>query len=303
VDIQQVMEKTYKDMYPGPAPITEIMGRYEPESGSNRFRLFMTERRQEYIKRLKEEKPRGKGRERECPLCYSSHAIVYDDHLVINPDPFAMYDYHMLIRPMKEDVDPRSYELINGSYRLAYIAEDMLDCREYPTIRDIDAEVRLVEDTDYMVMQSMRGSGASVPEHIHAHAFKKNLMRFPLLEVGNFREIYCAGRIRIMRTEGPSYGLLIQGDSSKYGTVIGKLFNIWKFPFNLLLTQVSQYTVAMYFPRVKETPSGQLCQGLRETTIQDQKTRERVEESLIQILDNVLKPSPPLQVAKVFGDG
>jgi len=320
MDIQQVMEKTYKDMHSGPAPITEIAGRYEPEEGPNRFRLFMTEKRQDYIKRLEEEKSEREdfSKKKKCRLCCSSYAIIYDDHLVIRPDPSPMYDYHMLITPLKGSSSLENFELINGSYRLAYVAKDMLDCRAYPTKRDIDAGVRLVQDTDYMVMQSMTGSGASIPEHIHAHAFKSSLMKFPLLKEENFSEL-CQGReITVMKIESPSYGFMIQGDSGRYGAVINRLFNDFGVPFNLLLTEVSRNIVALYFPRIKEIPDDpiygiwqfgvtemlglfetknheqfnrltyeRLCQGLRDTTVQDSGVRKQMEKSLVQISKDI----------------
>ncbi len=316
MNIQQVMEKAYRDRHLGPAPKTEIAGRYEPDGDVNHFRLFMAEKRQEYIKQLGRLQRRVSVK-KNCPLCRSYQAIIYSDHLILCPDTFPMYDYHMLIVPLKKGV-VLDFELTNDSYRLACVTKDMLDCREYPIKEDIDAEVKLVQSTDYMVMQSMCGSGASVPEHIHAHAFKRSLMKFPLLKEDKFCKLSYTSTMNVMKIESPSYGFLIHGDSDQYGTIIDGFFKAVGLPFNLLITEFAQNVSILFFPRVREIPHDpiyegwqfgvtemlglfeakthkqfnnltydRLCQGLQDTTVQDPVMRQQIENSLVQITSNL----------------
>jgi len=166
------------------------------------------------------------------------------------------------------------------------------------------------------------GSGASIPEHIHAHLFQKHQTGFPLFEPVSFEPLPgAAGRIWVNRHV--TYGILISGTAELIATVIAGLRDEFGCASNHYLKTDPAWggLVGLYVPRVHALPAvGRLeeadwkfgafevlglfdaktpeiyetlttdeaCRGIRSVTLQDP-TQQRAMETCAREL--VLQPS------------
>jgi len=129
-----------------------------------------------------------------------------------------------------------------------------------PLAAHIDGCIAFAQVSSFLVCQSMRGSGASVPEHIHAHAFKRcgpDPLFLPLLNPTFVTKTRVAGDFRLSRFQTPAYGTLLQGASSCLGARIARVYDVLKIPFNLVAGTGRPFRESwvLVFWRTKEQPS------------------------------------------------
>jgi hypothetical protein len=193
----------------------------------------------------------------DCRLCWPDTSLVFRDRVAISPDSFPFFPYHMLLRPVRpESVKDSDFELIGQDLKHGLITPEHLDCRDGFTREDLATFGALVEEApDYIITQSMRGSGASIPEHIHAHAFLKTQTRFPLLEKSCFRQLPQDGRIWVNDHVG--YGLLVRGTADFIADVFVLMRAEFKLPSNHYIRMDEDFggLIGLYVPRTRNLPS------------------------------------------------
>ena len=302
--LTSLMEKEYESIHPGPPPKTELAGRWVLDDGGLGLRIFMAEKRQEYIKNQSIIKnpsiinPQGDG-SKPCCLCRSSSGIVYENQLLIRPDPFPMYQYHMQIIPLISELARDQFNCTpENRYKKGWVDVNLIDCRRHPTFEDLKSEMSLVKNSDYLIMQSMEGSGASVPNHIHSHAFKKDIMKFPLLSKDRVEkdraEIFNDGRSTIHRLPWPSYGFVFRAEEPIVAYLVNRLREKYGAPFNFLESQDQKGIFGVYVPRCMEVPSNPLFKdwqfGVTEVLgLFEAKTRDQFDRLTARMLIDAVK--------------
>lgn len=194
--------------------------------------------------------PRAAG----CRLCWPQESIVYHDRLAIAPDQGPFFPFHMLVRPVRP---PRAGTLpaVRDGLRRGLVTTDHLDCRPHFTETDIAALGHLVLDApDYRVTQSMDGSGASIPEHTHAHAFPKSHTSFPLLASDCFKPLKDVPHV--WATRQLTYAILIRGTPEVIAAAFSSMRDACALPSNHCLHVDDAFggLVGVYVPRVAALP-------------------------------------------------
>ena len=191
-----------------------------------------------------------------CRLCWARDCLVFRDRMAITPDSFPFFPYHMLLRPVKpERILLGAFKSIAPGIRRGRVTAEHLDCRDWFTAEDLATFAQVVQEApDYMITQSMRGSGASVPEHIHGHAFLKKQTRLPLLEKSCFHTADNAAGIWI--NDHVSYGLLSRADASIWSQLFVSLSEQFGLPSNHYIKADEEFggVIAHYVPRTRELP-------------------------------------------------
>jgi hypothetical protein len=258
--LQRLMEYTYNVRHERSELMAKLHHRYEPAGDEHGFELFLSGmKRQEYEESNRAYEVRGDLR---CRLCWSEDSIIYQDHLAITADWIPFFPYHMLMRPLREDAVIGGL-VVGKDIKLMHVDVEQLDCRHYFTARDLEVMANLVLETDYLATQAMRGSGASVPEHVHSHAFKKTETDFPLLNIRHFELLRQRDDTLAFVMRKPSYAVLIQGDSAFIGEVFEKLRDHFGYPSNHIITVDETFggLIGVYVPRVREVPEDEVFTG------------------------------------------
>jgi hypothetical protein len=190
-----------------------------------------------------------------CRLCWQQESLLYRNELAIAPDSHPFFPYHMLLRPVRpQQIDP-TFEVVGRQVKRGSVGRQQLDCRPDFSFEDIVSLCRLVQAApDYMVTQSMRGSGASIPEHIHAHAFLKTQTDFPLLNRACFVRLEGARDVWVNRHV--TYGLLVKGAPEPIARLFVALREQGGFHSNHYLKVDDAFggSIGLYVPRVRQVP-------------------------------------------------
>lgn len=258
---QRLMDYSFRIVFANDELINKVKSRLEKEKGKPDFELYISgmelEKSRTYLQR------RSGDSIGSCRLCYPRDSIIYRKYLAITPDDFPFYKYHMLLRPLKKGFDKTNYVQIDQRIGLLHVNKYHLDCRDYFTSEDVKIMSMLVQDTDYLITQSMKGSGASIPEHIHAHAIKRNDLSFPLLDISLFNQIYLSQDINIFVLRLPSYAICIQSNPDIISHLFGCLSKRMNLPSNHIFCFNEKFggLIGVYIPRIKEIPTGSKFYG------------------------------------------
>jgi hypothetical protein len=245
----------YDTAHPKDSRVAKVAKRLLPVSESVTFEVFLSGmQRQQYEDANREYLAAGR---MDCRLCWEQQCLIFKDRIAIAPDSFPFFPYHMLLRPLDpKRVDATCFEEVALDIKRGMVSAEHLECRDYFTAQDIATFASLVETApDYVITQSMRGSGASIPEHIHAHAFLKTETRFPLLEKGCYTRSKHASELWTIDQVG--YGILFREDL----TVMPMSFDTLRHRFGLasnhyfMMNEDFGGLIGLYVPRTASLPS------------------------------------------------
>jgi len=211
--LSTLMRSMYDERHPEDGRIGKLMSRKLQTGGVVDLEVFFSGmRRQEYERKNEAiDLSRQRGEQVPCRLCFSSSSLMYHCRLAITPDEVPFFPYHMLLRPITPKAFDTSFKSLGRNLKLGLIEKHHLDCRPGFNYEDIVVMSSLVKDArDYMVTQSFGGSGASVPEHVHAHAFPKNQTGFPLIHRVCFTRLRGTDSIWVNRHI--TYAILVRGN-------------------------------------------------------------------------------------------
>lgn len=314
LDLQKVMDYSFNVKHNNLSLVAKSKSRIVSNKESV-FELFLSGmKKQEY----KEYIINNKVSVEDCLLCRPCNSIVYKNYLSIVPDDYPFFPYHLLIRPLKPIIlNNKSSTSINKDVKLIELKSIDFDCRNYFNALDIKFMAQLVLETDYMITQSMNGSGASIPKHIHAHAIKQIVTKFPLLLQNKNRIAYSNDGVSVAILEQPTFALVFQGSPDFISTEIAILSERFGFVSNHLIYKESGKLIGIYVPRVKESPNSEnfkgwkfgafevlglfdvkkndqffvlnyddLFEAIKDVTIQDNLIRKIIEENAVLIAMN-----------------
>ncbi|OGM12637.1 hypothetical protein A2V80_01685 [Candidatus Woesebacteria bacterium RBG_16_39_8b] len=259
--LRVLLKEFYQNEHGRKRQVAKLSRRFEYGSNGSTFELFLSGMdRQSYQKKIKEYKYEGRT---DCRLCWSDSSIVYRRSLCITADIAPFFPYHMLLRPMKLTARSKSLTGIGNNIFVGKTEKIDLVCRNYFTKDDIKTMANLAQDSDYIVTQAMRGSGASIPEHIHGHAFPKTETEFPLLNKRYFKLFWRQGNSSIYIIEEPTFAILVKGKSDLISDIFTKIRNEFGYPSNHIIKVDEDFggLVGVYIPRVKETPGANIFHG------------------------------------------
>ena len=220
-----------------------------------RFEVFLSGmRRQDYEAANRRYDQRG---DSHCRLCGTRprQGLIYREQLAIIPDAMPFFPHHMLLRPTAHAAVSSPTDE-GPTLSRGPVAGAHLDHRDHVLAEDLLTMARLCVDApSYMVTQAMRGSGASIPEHIHAHAFPRAATRFPLLEdaVDTLR----GSNSPCETIADPSFGVIVRADPEHTALSLAALQRALELPVNFYLwVEDDLGLVGAGIPRVAELPSG-----------------------------------------------
>jgi hypothetical protein len=192
-----------------------------------------------------------------CRLCWGQWSLIFQDRLAVAPDSFPFFPYHMLLRPvLPERIAADRFETLAPDIKRGFVTKADLDCRDAFTDADIATLCALVEAApEFMVTQSMRGSGASIPEHIHAHAFLRSQTRFPLLQRRCFHA--CVGSPHAWVNTHVSYVLVLCGAGASLARIIASLHGRFRIASNHYIQIDADFggLAVGYVPRTATVPA------------------------------------------------
>ncbi|MDQ1248742.1 MAG: hypothetical protein QG597_3115 [Actinomycetota bacterium] len=243
------MTEDYRAVHGDLCPVIDRQ-RAIPNEPFGEYRIFQTAERRKY--NLRTSGPRI----RDCYLCtrMASGILVRGRTLVV-PDPFPFAAHHFLIR----FVGDAHTESIIAPFVRTRIAAAVQEHREQLTADDIDRCLTLACETGFLVCESMRGSGASVPDHIHAHAFARDVpgaLSLPWLKPGSVGLTYQSADISLYRALTPAYGVLIETKQPDAGARVVYTSEILGLPYNLIVgygEPFRDYWVFVFW-RTRESP-------------------------------------------------
>ncbi len=289
------------------------MARSLPTKDGGTFRLFRTEQRFEYNRRCRQaEHTAG------CALCAEGlNGIVFLDRVLIVPDPVPFARGHFLLRFLRGhgEAAPRAL------FESRSVTEAEQDHRETLIASDVQNCLLLAEATGDLICLSLRGSGASFPQHLHAHAFRlgrSGSLKLPQLEPSSVRLSGDVEGVRLSVSTTAAFGVLLEGQPKRVALRLIRAVNRLALPVNLVAGHGGAFpgTWCLAFWREKECPSHPLFwdhetgpwrfgfsemlglfevksvrqfdeltpdlleNALRETTVDRQALRSRIEEAL-----------------------
>jgi glycosyltransferase involved in cell wall biosynthesis len=219
-------------------------------SDGTRYRLFRNRRRHEYNR-----SSQARTHDGPCALCAEQPCgIVFLDRVLVVPDPTPFASGHFLLRFLSGTPEPRSL------FESRRVAPSEHAHREDLTATDIVGGLMLAQATGDLVCFSMRGSGASFPEHVHAHAFRRGLpgsLTLPLLAPSAVRLLRDADEVRLSRTTTPAFGALLQGKPDALAERLVRTADALRAPVNIVAGCGAPFggTWLLSFWRGKECPS------------------------------------------------
>jgi hypothetical protein len=245
------MQSSYEQLHGAGSWQPEIVRSLAAADGTG-YLLFRTARRHEYNRRCKQ-----KAHAEKCALCEEMlEGIVFLDRLLIVPDPVPFARDHFLLRFLRPpaEVEPRTL------FESRHVTQAEHVHREGLLATDISSCLMLAQATGDLVCLSMRGSGASVPEHIHAHAFRPGLsgsLTLPLLGPPAVRFRRDTGDVRLSLTTTPAFGTLLQGSPACLAQRLARTVDELRVPVNVVAGQGGPFreTWLLVFWRRKECPS------------------------------------------------
>lgn len=194
---------------------------------------------------------------RYCRVCQRTRAkgLVYRDRLAIVPDPYPFFAHHMLLLPTHPDLIDDTFRSIGHNIKKGLIDGCRLLHREFATTGDFRVMAQLAEEApSYMITQSVRGSGASIPEHIHAHAFPQTSSNFPLFTKRCFEPMELATNAWVM--DSLSYGVALEGGPADIADRMTGWVQRFGVPCNHYFRADESFgsLVGLLVPRRRETP-------------------------------------------------
>ena len=218
------------------------------------FEIFLSGmERQEYEARTREHEPaNGK----DCRLCWPEESLIYRGKVAIAPDLTPFFPYHMLLKPVITECIDSTFVTVLPNVRQGFVRKEHLDCRPAFSFEDIAVMGYLVrEEDEYIISQSMAGSGASIPEHIHAHAFLKSQTDFPLLNRSCFTRLPRTDNIWVNTHH--TYGILIRDEPEVIAEIFVEIRNKLGLSSNHYFKTDDAFggLIGLYVPRVKQVPS------------------------------------------------
>jgi hypothetical protein len=170
----------------------------------------------------------------ECYLCTRmTCGILVNGVTFLVPDPVPFAAQHFLVRFVNTCDDRTS-----APPTRVQLATTDQEHRENLTADDIDSCFRLARETGFLVCASMRGSGASVPSHIHVHAFGRNAagsLALPWLNGASVLLTCQREDTSLYRTLTPGYGILVETERPNVGSQIVGAYEALKLPYNLIV--------------------------------------------------------------------
>jgi len=251
--LNREMRKIYDDLHPPDSRVAKKARRWLDIDGPVKFEVFLSGmQREEYEARNREYEATG---QKDCRLCWSKESLVYRNQMAITADGIPFFPSHMLLRTVRPERIDSTFEVIMPNVKRGVVEKKHLDCRPEFSREDIVTMGYLMKDAqDYIINQSMGGSGASIGEHIHAHAFLKTQTDFPLLNPVCFTRLEGVQDVWVNRLI--TYGLLIRGEPEKIAAVFAALRNEFGFPSNHYLKVDDAFggLIGLYVPRVELIP-------------------------------------------------
>jgi len=255
--LSTLMRSMYDERHPADGRIGKLKSRKLQTGGIVDLEVFFSGmRRQEYERKNEViDLSRQRGEQIPCRLCFPSHSLVYRCRLAITPDEIPFFPYHMLLRPITSDAVDTTLKSLGPHLELGLVEERPLDCRPGFTYEDIVAMSWFVKDAqDYMVTQSFGGSGASVPEHVHAHAFPKNETDFPFMRRACFTNLRGTNSVWVNRHI--TYAILVKGSPETIAKVFVSLNALFRLPANHCFKVDDDFggLIGIYVPRIRDLP-------------------------------------------------
>jgi hypothetical protein len=171
---------------------------------------------------------------KNCPFCitnqYSSNFIGWFNNIEVYANQYPIAPLHLLLFNSSHKVDPNITDFTN-IIRFA---------RRYPKMK--------------VLVSNRVGSGASIPSHIHTHAFK---LKLPI-ESSAITSSRTVGNLTISNINYPAWSLKIcYKNLSLIAKLLHKIINDFSdTPFNITISSNSAYII----PRSIESPTA--CKGL-----------------------------------------
>ncbi len=226
-NLVRLMEEDYNALHAGFCTARDRIRRI-PNTRFGDYTIFQTAGRREYNIR------KGGPPITECYLCTRMlSGILMRGKTFIVPDPVPFAAQHFLLRFVNNASNGR----MRGPPGRVQLTAANQEHRELLTADDIDSCVGLARETGFLICQSMRGSGASVPNHIHAHAFKQGVsdaLSLPWLDRAAVDRVHSEAVLALSRTLTPSYGTLIETEHCNIGSRIARVFGALRIPFNFV---------------------------------------------------------------------
>jgi hypothetical protein len=250
--LSSMMRDLYAEFHPLPGGVAKRRRRLLQVAGAPPLEIFLSGMRGQEHESTQIVTPTPTPA--RCRLCWPQDSIVYLDRLAITPDHDPFFPFHMLIRPVRPSRTDTPIAALR-SLRRRLVKPAQLDCRSYFTEADIAALGHLAMDApDYVVTQSMDGSGASIPEHIHAHAFLKSQTDFPLLTRSCFSRL--DGAPNVWTNRRLTYAVLVRGAPEVIAAAFASMRDSCAMPSNhyFRVDNAFRGLVGAYVPRAAALP-------------------------------------------------
>ena len=189
-------------------------------------------------------------------LGFSQYSIIYKNQMAIAPDGTPIFPYHFLFRPVVSDCINELFKQLDlDDLKIGEVSEGHLDLRPEFSFDDIMHMSEFVQRVpSFMISQSMIGSGASIPNAIHAHAFPVKTTEFPLFSS------YCASSgfdlPGLLALDQITFGIIVTGTPFEIACVFMALTKEFKLPSNHYFQYRTDFNglTGLYIPRTSEIP-------------------------------------------------
>jgi hypothetical protein len=252
--LPDLLSRAYDIVHPNDSSQDKQQRRFMPSTAPVEFEVFLSGmQRQDYEERNRRYLETGQKWNR---LAFPQQSVVFRNQTAIAPDEIPFFRNHSLLRPViPERIDGSFQDLIFRELRVGWITEKHLDLRGNFIFRDLVNMAAIVERvSSYTVSQSMEGSGASIPEAVHAHAFPKNATNFPLFNRSCVStDGCCSGQWAIVEI---TFGVIVAGSAEEIAQVFVDLRDEFQFPSNHYFQVRNDFggLVGLYVPRTQEKP-------------------------------------------------
>lgn len=190
-------------------------------------------------------------------LAFSKDSLVYRNQVALAPDGIPFFPYHFLLRPVDPTkLDEQFIESGLVDFRFGLVTSEHLDVRRHFTYEDVINMAKLVKTfPSYMVSQSMEGSGASIEENIHAHAFPAKETKFPLFNPSCASEIYRCSNLWFI--DEITFGIIVSGTPEDIAHVFNDLRNEFQLPSNHYIQARNDFDglTGLFVPRTQRIPN------------------------------------------------
>lgn len=171
-----------------------------------------------------------------CPFCRATqskdNALASIDNFIIYGNKYPIEPLHLLLFNAVHTVDPSLTDLLTIGQLLKLV----------PSIK--------------VLISHRLGSGASVPAHLHVHAFR---MHLPLEDAQDSSIIFTTKDFKISILHYPAWTVGITYTPNIYyklAKVLIKMIDTFRIPFNITITSSRIFLI----PRYSEDP--QICQNI-----------------------------------------